>query len=151
MKEEKCFALLIAGILASALTVFQVIISFSPEWSLYFGATEELTQNPTQLLVVGLIVALFFFVFALYAFSGHGVIRRLPLLRAGLVAISAVFVLRGLVLICLLAMYFGIIDTQVRNFSVSLMSAIVSIIIGFFYSMGTFRLWEKLSTPKANS
>ncbi|MDK9700565.1 MAG: hypothetical protein OEM52_10515 [bacterium] len=149
MKEEKCFALLIAGVLVSALTVFQIIVSFSPEWSLYFGAPEEITTNPSQLLVVGFVAAVFFFVFALYAFSGQGVIRRLPFLRIALVAIAAIFVLRGCVLFLLLAARFGIVDTPVTNFPVELTSAIISLIIGFFYSMGTYRFWEKLNSANA--
>ena len=48
--------------------------------------------------VVTLIVAGGFLVFGLYGLSGAGVVRRLPLLRAALVSIAVVYVLRGTLL-----------------------------------------------------
>jgi len=46
-----------------------------------------------------LVAAALLILCASYAFSGAGLIRRLPLLRTGLVLIGSVFILRGLVLI----------------------------------------------------
>jgi hypothetical protein len=46
--------------------------------------------------VYAVLIALLLFVWAAYAFSGAGLLRRLPLLRTGLVTISAVYLLRGL-------------------------------------------------------
>jgi NitT/TauT family transport system substrate-binding protein len=71
----------IGGVLSFAVAIFQAVITFSPSWSLYFGAPEKLVSNRPMLHVAGLTVAVIFVVFGLYGMSGAGSIRPLPLLR----------------------------------------------------------------------
>jgi len=51
----------LAGGCTFILAVFQAVISFSPSWSLYFGAPKELTAKPDLLLAAGLGVGVLLF------------------------------------------------------------------------------------------
>lgn len=97
--SESC---LVLGGLASFLVVLlHLALALRPQWYRHFGA-DELAQRHeegspfTVLVTLGL--ALMFALWGTYALSGAGVIRQLPLLRAGLVAIGAIYVLRSLML-----------------------------------------------------
>jgi hypothetical protein len=90
--------LLAAAMLSFAIALLQAVLSFSPSLTRFFGAA-ELAANPLLLLVAGLVVTMVFAVFGLYALAGANTIRRLPLLRAGLVAIGLIYTLRGLYLL----------------------------------------------------
>ena len=79
------FLLIFAGVLSFCAAIFQAVIAFVPEWSAAIGSGEALASNPPLLLTLGLLVALLLVVFGLYGLSGAGVIRRLPLLRPGVV------------------------------------------------------------------
>jgi hypothetical protein len=77
-----------------------------------------------------------------YALAGAGWIPRLPLLRTALVAIAAIYLLRGLVLLPALA----INGTRVDAFI--LWSSLIVLGYGIAYAVGTFRAWPSLA-PKA--
>jgi hypothetical protein len=92
--------LVAAGCSATAALVHVAILLAGPSWYRWFGAPSLADQieggsvrGPT-LLTLAVIAVLV--VWAGYALSGAGVIRRLPLLRVGLYAIAAIYVLRGL-------------------------------------------------------
>ena len=89
--------LLGAGILSFAIALFQVVLSFSPSLTRLFGAA-ALAANPLLLLVAGLAVTILFALAGLYALAGACTIRRLPLLRTGLLVIGVIYTLRGLFL-----------------------------------------------------
>jgi hypothetical protein len=93
--------LIFIGLVASAGAILHVAILFGgPTWYALFGAPEGLVamaragnpRAPISCLVIASILA----VFAAYAFSGAGIIRRLPFLRLGLASIASVLLLRGL-------------------------------------------------------
>ena len=77
------------------MAAFQLVVSIFPAAAAYFEAPAELLQNPLLLFLVGGGAALILVMFGLYALSGASTIRRLPLLRLGLIGISALFLLRG--------------------------------------------------------
>src|SRR5690606_34434942 len=74
-------------------------IVFGAEWYRFFGAGEQLAQLAEQghwyPSFVTSIIVLILIIWSLYALSGAGVIRRLPLLRLGLLVISAIYLLRA--------------------------------------------------------
>jgi hypothetical protein len=84
---------------AAGMTFFmaacQTLISISPAAAAYFEAPPSLLKDRLMLFVMGEGAALVLVVFSLYALSGVGKIRRLPLLRIVLIAISTLFLLRG--------------------------------------------------------
>jgi hypothetical protein len=134
-----------AGIISLLIALFQAIISFSSEWSLYFGAPLELTNNPILLIVSGLLVSIIFIVFGLYALSGTGDMRPLPFLRSGLIIIGGIYTLRGFIIILELLVFFNVININDKVTLVSIMSSFVSLLIGIIYLIGTFKNWSGLT------
>lgn len=138
----------VAGGLSFAVALFQAVVCFSPSWSLYFGAPEELASNATILIIAGLFMAIVFAAFGLYALSGAGAIRALPLLRWGLLTIGSVYLLRGLLLIPQLLTMRGLLPLDESFSPQMLASSAVSLLIGLLYLAGTILEWHNLP-PKA--
>lgn len=136
--------LLLAGTLSCVAALLHLAIIFGgTKWYRFFGAGEEMASMaesgswyPT---IITFCIALVLFVWALYALSGAGLFRRLPLLKAGLVAISIVYLIRGVALIPALIFIPGIVD----GFMV--WSSLICLVYGYVYAMGTKQVWDKLS------
>jgi hypothetical protein len=91
--------------------------------------------------IITFAIAVILAIWALYAFSGAGKIRRLPLLKTALVIISAIYLLRALLVPSLLFK-----PELVDTFAV--WSSLVVLIYGLAYSIGTWRAWPALrSSP----
>ena len=127
-----------------AVTIFQVVVLFSPAWSLYFGAPAELVSNELLLWVAGLIAAVIFAVFGLYALAGAGYLRSLPLLRPGLLVIGGIYILRGLESIPQLLIVVGVFQSSASVPLQSLVSSLVSLFIGLIYLTATLTGWQGL-------
>jgi hypothetical protein len=93
---------LAAGALLSAVAALLHlgIIAGGPAWYRFFGAGERFARAaadgrwyPT---VVTLGIAAVLFIWSAYALAGAGVVTRLPLLKAALVGITAVYLVRGI-------------------------------------------------------
>lgn len=93
-----------AGVACLAGALLHVVIAMGgPDWYAFFGAPRGLVamaragnlRAPVSCVAIAAILG----VFAAYAFSAAGMIRRLPWLRAGLVLIGAVLVLRGILFV----------------------------------------------------
>lgn len=117
-----------------------------PAWYRFFGAGEPMARaaergSPVPALVT-LGIAVILAIWAAYAFSGAGLIRRLPLLRTGLVVISAIYLLRGLALIPALI----INGASVQPFV--LWSSLIVLVYGLAYAIGTWTAWPRLRTPR---
>ncbi len=89
--------------------------------------------------VITLGIASVLAIWAAYAFSGAGLIARLPLLRTGLVVISAIYLLRALVLPH--AMIF--LPEVVTPFLI--WSSLIVLVYGLAYAIGTWLAWPLLS------
>ena len=136
---------LIAGGVLSALAslLHIVVIAGGPAWSRFFGAGEGIARmaergSPVPTLIT-LGIAAVLAVWSAYAFSGAGLITRLPLVRTALVLISAVYLLRGLVLVPALALNFGGVTPFV------LWSSLIVLVYGLAYAIGTWVAWPSLS------
>jgi len=140
------YALTSAGWLsASVAALHVVIIFFGAAAYRYFGAGEDMARQAeagsAMPAVLTLALATIFAVFALYAFAGAGRLRRPPLLRTGLVAIAAIYTLRGLALIPELVQFArGSATVMPRQ----LVFSTVSLTIGLLYLAGTALLWPRL-------
>lgn len=93
--------LVLGAILSSAAAFLHLgCIYFGAPWYRFFGAGEEMAQMAEAgSLVPGFItagIALILGIWALYALSAAGAIRRLPLLRTALCIITGIYLLRGL-------------------------------------------------------
>ena len=134
----------IAAILSFSVAIFQAIISFSPTWSLYFGAPAEMVAKPLLLLVLGEACAVIFAVFGLYALSGAGYIRSLPKIQWSLLAIGLIYTFRGLLVVPLLLSWIGLIRLQEATEPTALQSSLVSLFIGVVYLIGIGLGWKQL-------
>ncbi len=143
MKYSKLL-LIVACILSFMVAIFQAVISFSPSWSEYFGAPEELISNTTLLIVTGLAASLVFFIFGIFALSGAGRIRSLPFLKLGLLGIGGVYTIRGLVFLPILLKTADNPQLPSSVPSAGLESSLVSLFIGVIYLTGTISGWKSI-------
>lgn len=137
-------ALIVGGVLSAAASVLHLaVIVGGPAWYRFFGAGEGMARMAEQgswtPVVITLGIAGVLAVWAAYAFSGAGLIPRLPLLRTALVLISAVYLLRGLVLIPAFALNPGGVTPFV------LWSSLIVLVYGLAYANGTWTAWPTLS------
>ena len=132
-------SLTLAGCLSLAVAAFQFILTFSPTLCRYFGAPEELlTGDPLWLYVTSFSATALFAIWGLYGLSGAGRIRRLPLLRTGLLAIGGIYTLRGLLLIPALLAVVGLLPTDGPVLPQGLAASLVALSTGVLYLVGTF-------------
>jgi putative oxidoreductase len=142
---KNSFPLILAGVLSFCAAIFQAVIAFVPEWSAAFGAGDALASNPPLLLTLGLLVALVLVIFGLYGLSGAGVIRRLPLLRFGLLVIGLLYLLVGINFIFLVLAVLGILPpTQPAPIYQSLVS-FGALVASLAYLIGLAVSWKWLS------
>ena len=134
----------IAGISTFILAIFQAVITTVPSWALYFGAGKDIVSRLWLLLIAGYLVAVIFVVFGFYALSGAGVIRKLPLVRSGLLIIGLIFTIRGIFLLLELMINIGIIQSPAFIPLQEIFSSAVSLIIGIIYLLGTKKAWPDL-------
>jgi hypothetical protein len=131
MKNANKFLLLGGALSGIAASLHIAIIIGGAQWYRFFGAGEELAtlaeSGSRYPAIITSGIAAILFIWALYAFSGAGLIRRLPLLKTGLVVISAVYLVRGLVFIPVL-----------------IWSSLVCLVYGFSYAAGTRQVWARL-------
>lgn len=120
----------------------QTVISLWPAAAAYFMAPPPLLENRWRLFVIGEAAALVMVIFGLYALSGAGVIRRLPLLRLVLIGISALLLLRGLFIILSILAVLGVLPggTLIQGD----ISSLVFLAAGLSFAIGTALNWEKL-------
>jgi hypothetical protein len=142
--------LIAGGVLSAAASVLHLaIIVGGPSWYRFFGAGEAMARMAEQgslyptIVTIG--IASVLAVWSAYAFAGAGLISRLPLMRTALIAISTVYLLRGLVLIPA----FLINPGGVQPFL--LWSSVIVLVYGIAYAVGTWIAWPALSSPAAGT
>lgn len=139
---------LIAGGLLSTLAgiLHLGVIAGGPNWYRFFGAGEGMARmaergSATPVLIT-LAIAVILFVWAAYAFAGAGLVRRLPLMRTALVAITVIYLLRGMALFPALA------ADQEPSRSFMIWSSLIVLFYGVTYALGTWRAWPALSARR---
>jgi hypothetical protein len=138
--------LVAGGVLSTMAALLHLaIIVGGPEWYRFFGAGERMARAAERghatPAIYAVLIALILFVWAAYAFSGAGLLRRLPLLRTGLVTISAVYLLRGLALVPLLMFRPQVVD------SFAIWSSLIVLVYGICYAAGTWTAWRHMGAP----
>ena len=147
VRRTNVSALKIAGVLSSCIALLHVAIIFvgGPAYR-YFGAGEEmarLSERGSQipaLITTGLTIV--FVVWAAYAFSGAGVMRRLPLLKTGLIVIGVIYTLRGLLLGPQAVWFFSLYRAAVP--ARQLLFSAAALVTGLVYLEGTRQAWSYL-------
>lgn len=139
--------LIIAGCLSILAALLHIgCIIGGPDWYLFFGAGQSMAQLAAQgdpyPKIVTLLIASCLTGWGLYAFSGAGVIVKLPHLKTCLVLITTIYLLRG---VAGLFAPFLTSDPVVHQNSITfwLVSSITCCIYGTFYLFGTIKLWRQ--------
>ncbi|BBB07320.1 hypothetical protein [Sphingopyxis sp. EG6] len=136
--------LLIGGALSVAAALLHIACIFGgPDWYRFFGAGEGLARaaargdwTPT---LITLAISVVLLIWAAYAFSGAGILPRLPLLRTGLVSITAIYLLRGLVFLPLH------LWRPQHTDSFAIWSSAIVLFYGTVYAIGTIKAWRYLT------
>ena len=141
--------LLIAATLSFIASLFHVgIIIGGPAWYRFFGAGERFAtlaeQGSARPTLITLGIATMLFVWGLYALSGAGVIVRLPLLQPALMAITFVYLARG---VLGLVLPFTTNHPAIAENSVTfwMISSVICCAFGLFYLLGTLNSWASLA------
>ena len=116
-----------------------------PDWYRFFGAGEGVAQAAERgewapvlitLAIAGVLAA-----WGAYAFSAAGRIARLPLLRFCMVAITAVYLLRGLAVVPMQWWRPDLSDAFL------LWSSLIVLAYGLVHAIGVYRAWPALQMP----
>lgn len=124
------------------------VIAGGQDWYRFFGAGEPMARAAERgawtPALLTLVIATALAVAAAYAFAGAGLIRRLPLMRVALVAISGVYLARGLFVI-----YPPAFARPDLSAEFMLWSSIIVLVYGIVHAIGTWRAWPHLSRRKS--
>ncbi len=127
---------------ATAALAHLAVILGGPDWYRFFGAGERMAraaergQPSAVLITIGIATVLA--IWSAYAFSGAGVIPRLPLLRLGLVTITTIYLVRGLWIIPGLPLL-G------RSPEFVLVSSAIVLVIGITHAIGVWIAWRTIN------
>ena len=132
---------LAAALSALAALLHVAVIAGGPDWYRFFGAGERMARLAEARSVVPadvtLGIALILAAWSVYAASAAGLLRPLPLTAAALVAITAVYVLRGLALVPVALM-------PALRTSFNLWSSAICLAIGLVHAVGLWQVWKRL-------
>jgi len=135
--------LILAGLGNAAAALAHIVAwAIGPEAVAFLGAPPYIVRSmeegtavaPVTIVLIAAVLA----IFGAYAFSGAGVLPRLPVLRTALTFIAIIFLLRGLVIF---------VQLQGADFSilfdvVHLGLSIIVLVLGLLYAVGAWRLWR---------
>lgn len=149
--------LLLAGVATSMGAAFHILIIFGgPDWYAFFGAPQGLVDmardGNIRAPISCVVIAAFLSLLAAYAFSGAGVIRRLPSLRLGLASIAIVQILRGVLFVPLIVWrpgaLSGICDCRGVDAFIIITSALC-LVLGVGYALGAIAASNNSFKPTA--
>ena len=137
--------LLIGGALSVAAALLHIACIFGgPDWYRFFGAGEGMARaaargdwTPT---LITLAISAVLLIWAAYAFSGAGALPSLPLLRTGLVTITAIYLLRALIFVPLH------LWRPQHTDSFAIWSSLIVLLYGTVYAIGTIKAWRYLTS-----
>ncbi|WP_108811418.1 hypothetical protein [Sphingorhabdus sp. Alg231-15] len=136
--------LVVGGILSLLASILHIgVIIGGPDWYRFFGAGEDMARMAEKglfypaLITIG--IACVLAIWSWFAFAGAGLVWKPPLLRTGLVAISAVYLARGLIVLPMAIFA----PEKINGFAI--WSSLIVLIYGLFYAAGTWKSWPTLS------
>jgi hypothetical protein len=143
MTTEPNLPLVVAACLSAVAALLHVgIIIGGAPWYRFFSAGERMASAaaagrfyPTFVTSgIAAVLALW----SMYALSGAGVIEPMPMLKAALVSITCVYLLRGLAIVPLLTF------ARSRSTPFLLWSSLVCIAYGGIHLLGLTQVWSRL-------
>lgn len=136
------FLIVASGMSALAALLHLGCIAAGPAGYRFLGAGEGMAQMasvghwyPTAitLVIVGILL-----VWSLYALSGAGLVRRLPQLRWALLAITSIYLLRGLAFVPLMSHFPG------NSMTFWYASSAICLTLGIVHAVGLRQVWSRL-------
>ena len=131
------------GAISLGASLLHVAIIFGgASWYRYFGAGEEIARMAEEgrwrPAIITALVAAGLALCALYAFSGAGLVPRLPLLGAVMCLITAIYTLRGLA--------YPVFKLTNSEFATPffLWSSIICLIAGAVHGIGLAQIWAEI-------
>jgi hypothetical protein len=135
---------LLAGILNAAAALAHLACIFGgPPWYRFFGAGERMARlverGSMRPALITLTITTILAVWSAFALSGAGLIARLPLLRPVLMAITIIYLLRGLA-------YPLMVKTMPdRSLAFLRWSSVIVFAIGLVHAAGLVTGWQSLN------
>jgi len=148
MSKPKYY-LIAGGVISTLISLLHVILALKPGLYQYIapGQASALTQMATQgsgpIIIATVALALIFAIWAIYGFSGAGLVGPLPLLRKALIMIGVIYLLRALFLVSEIQM----VLTQGYPFRFVVFSTI-SLVAGLLYLIGILKQRASLTSLK---
>jgi hypothetical protein len=148
--------LVFVGVVAAAGALLHIAILFGgPDWYAFFGAPQGLVDmaraGNVRAPISCLVIAAFLSLLAAYAFSGAGVIRRLPFLRLVLSSIAGVLILRGILFVPLILWRPGTLSGICECRSVDafiIVTSVLCLAMGIGYAFGALAAPNNSFKPK---
>jgi hypothetical protein len=148
--------LVFVGVAAAAGALLHIAILFGgPDWYAFFGAPQGLVDmaraGNVRAPISCLVIAAFLSLLAAYAFSGAGVIRRLPFLRLVLSSIAGVLILRGILFVPLILWRPGTLSGICECRSVDafiIVTSVLCLAMGIGYALGALAAPNNSFKPK---
>lgn len=117
-------------------------IVFGGDWYRFFGAGEQMARMAEQELwyptIVTSVIVFTLLVWSVYALSGAGVIKRLPLTKLALVLIAGIFLFRGVSFIGLMPIF------PENSLTFWLVSSGICLFIGSLFAVGAWQRWSAI-------
>jgi hypothetical protein len=135
--------LVAAGILSAIAALLHLAVIWGgADWYRFFGAGEEMARaaerGSAHPALLTMAIAAVLAIWSAYAFSGAGLIGRLPLLRTALILISFIYLARALAPLPILLVRPWLASPFV------LWSSAIVLIYGLTYAIGTWKAWPLL-------
>lgn len=128
----------VMSLLASLLHVASIF--GGGDWYRFFGAGEQMARldeaGSWKPAIITAVIAIILAAWAIFALSGAGIVRRVPLLRTGLVAIAAVLLART----ALLA--FPATWGPDASFAFMAVTSAITGIMGLVFAVGIAKSWQ---------
>ena len=141
--------LFFGGVVTAVASLLHVaIVLGGPDWYRFFGAGEAMARRATRgslfPIAITLSIAAVLGVWAAYALSGAGSIRRLPFLRPALILIASAYLARGIfgvpVVLFIEDPYTHELRTRMTFMAVT---SVICIGLGVCYAVGAVSLRER--------
>lgn len=136
--------LVVGGVLSAIASLLHIgCIYFGAPWYRFFGAGEEMAimaeAGSSTPGVITAVIATVLGIWSLYALSGAGAVRRLPLLRTTLCIITGIYLLRGIVVFPIILIY----PLQANAFA--WWSSAICLGFGIVHLVGIHLRWRAMS------
>lgn len=138
----------LAGILSYIAAALHVaVVIGGPDWYRFFGAGEGMAvmaeQGRLQPIIMTLVIAGVLAIWGAFAWSGAGILPKLPFLKIVLCLITCVYILRGLMGL-VAPLFADNLFVNQNSTSFWLISSVICLIFGLVHLKGVISNWSIL-------